>query len=315
MDTNEKSKIRIRFNASAAKESSCLRRTWLTVIEGYGEKVPNNDIVFGSAIHEYIKVMHLTGGNFALATQAALKVWETPKKIKAKKEYMENTNYLFLTCQRVWTALESREFKTLVDGEGVPLVEKKFCIPYYTDEQVEVTLEGTIDDLCKHTHGAYAVNDYKSTSVWDKESYLKGYELSPQLMFYCMACEHYAKEYPDSVFGKMMERGIHSFVTGIFLAGISKDVEIVPSDVIRFSDDKMAEFKILLNTTIMRLVDHVKRGSIPLREGMLNGSCQTIYGLCKFFAVCNAKDDIHAQAILRQHFKQSVYDPLNHNNQ
>jgi len=311
-NTQSPAKVRIRFNASAAKESACLLRTWLTVIEGYKESVPNNDIVFGSAIHAYIKTMHLTNGNFALASQEALAVWNTPKKIKPKKEYMENTTYLLLTCQQVWTALMGREFKTLTDVNGVPLVEKQFSIPYYVDDKVEVTLEGTIDDLCKHTHGAYAVNDYKSTSLWDKEGYLLGYELSPQLMFYVMAVEHYGKEFPDSIFAAMTKHGVHSFVTGIFLAGRDKDVEIHNSAVIKFADDKMQEFRTMLHNTIMRLVQHVHAGTKPMREGMFNGACQTVYGLCKFFSVCNAKDETLARYMLKIYFKQTAYDPLNH---
>lgn len=306
-------KTLIRFNASAAKESSCLMRTWLTVIEGYKETVPNNDIIFGSALHEYIKQMRLTNGNFALATKAALEVHASPKKIKSKKEYMESTNYLILTCQRVWTELQASPFKTLTDAAGVPLVEKQFSIPYYTDETVDVTLEGTIDDLCKHTHGAYAVNDYKSTTSWDHKEYLKGYQMSPQLMFYVMAVEYYGNKYPDGIFGKMVKAGIYSFVTGLFLAGRDKDVEVERSDVIKFSEDKMHEFRSMLNRTVRNLVACVKDKRPPLREGMFNGACQTIYGPCKFFNVCNAPDEAQRNYILKNQFAKKPYDPLNHN--
>lgn len=312
MSQETHNKVRIRFNASAAKESACLRRTWLTVIEGYKEPVPNNDVVFGSALHAYIKTMHLSGGNFALATKDALEVWGRPKKIKAKKEYMENSNYLVLTCQNVWAKLQLGDFKTLTDAEGVPLVEKQFSIPYYTDELCEVTLEGTIDDLCKHTHGAYAVRDYKSTSVWDKEGYLLGYEMSPQLMFYVMAVEYYGEKYPDSIFGKMLKAGVYSFVTGIFLAGKDKEVQVENSNVIRFTEDKFKEFKQMLYRTVLQLRQHVESKTIPIREGMFNGACQTVYGPCKFFSVCNAKDELIRKDILSRYFKQTEYNPLDH---
>ena len=313
-------KLTIRFNASAAKESACLLRTWRTVIEGYAESAPTNDVVFGSAVHEYIKHMRLTGGNCGVAMQKALAVFNKPKRTKEKKAYLNNSSYLMLCCQNLWEDyLQQDDFETLVSADGVPLVELKFSIPYYADDTVEVYLEGTIDDLCKHRAGCYAVRDYKTTSVWDKTGYLAGYALSPQLMFYRMAIEWYAKEYPGSIYEKFMSKGIPgAFVDGIFLAGADKPVTFARSEIFQFSEDKMAEFRNLLDKKIHDLLKCVNNKykssdafSVP-REGMLNGACQTVYGACKFFNVCNALDDIHAEHLLRNNFVQKPYNPLDY---
>jgi len=308
-------KLTIRFNASAAKESACLRRTWLTVIDGYAELVPNNDVVFGSALHEYVSQMRTTGGNYGIATQKALLVFNKPKKTKPKKDYLNDSKYFMLTCQSFWDDyLAQDDFVTLVNpADGKPLVELKFSIPYYADSDCEVYLEGTVDDLCKHTHGCYAVRDYKTTSVWDSKAYLESYALSPQLMFYRMAVEWYAQMYPQSIFSDMMKKGIiGSFIDGVFLLGKDKEPEFKRSEIFQFSDDKMQEFRTMLREQVMRLVNFAKLNTRPAREGMLNGACQTVYGACKFFHACNALDEVHAGHILNNNFIKKPYDPLNH---
>jgi len=210
--------------------------------------------------------------------------------------------------------LEASDFETLINPTtGQPLVELKFEIPYYTDEFCEVYLCGTIDDLCKHRSGCYAVRDYKTTSVWDSKDYLLGYALSPQLMFYRMAVEWHAAQYPNSIFAEMISKGtLACFVEGIFLNGKDKEPVYLASEKHQFTDDKMEEFKTLLNKQIKRLVTHVSAGVKPYREGMFNGACQTVYGKCKFFHVCNALDEVHAQHLLNNNFVQKPYDPLNY---
>lgn len=303
--------ISIKFNASAAKESSCLRRTWYTVIEGYTNPVPSNDIVFGSAVHEYIKHMELSKGDYSIATAAALKVFNGPKKTKSKKEYLDSPVYLLKLCQDYWdTYLVSGEWKTLQDKDGVPLVELKFEIPYLVTEGVEVSLCGTIDKMAKMHNGCYAIPDYKTTSVYDHKAYLESYRLSPQLFFYKMAVEHYAELYPDSIFATMCKTKLGCFIEGIFLGGKDKEPVFKRSDVMFFDEFKMAEFKMLLDEKIKKLVSYAEHNALPLREGMLNGSCNTIYGQCKFFNVCSAFDEITAGHVLRNNFVKQPYDPL-----
>ena len=152
------SKILLRVDASAVKESSCSRRFFWNVVSGYREKLNTNDVEFGSAFHEFIKVMKLNGGNYAEAIMAAVERFNVPMEIKKDKQYL-TAQYLQRLCIRYWDEYVKQDsFETLTGSDGKALVEEKFSFPYYADDQVEVALCGTIDDLCKHKHGTVALS-------------------------------------------------------------------------------------------------------------------------------------------------------------
>jgi hypothetical protein len=302
-------KLIIRVDASSLKESSCSRRFYLNVIEGYRTRVNSNDIEFGSAVHEFIKIMRTSGGNYALAIKAAQERYAVPMEFKDRKQYMTPT-YLTRVCMDFWQNwVEKDDFETIIK-DGEPLVELKFSYPYYADDQVEVLLCGTIDDICKHKHGTYALRDYKTTSVYDKTGYLAGYALSPQLMFYKMIIDYYGRSYPDSLFGELSQKNIACFIDGIFLAGAAKPADFARSEIFVFKPEQMTEFEKLVNTAVMKLVADVKANLLPTREGMLNGACQTVYGKCKYFTACLQGDETGMQHMLNRHFIKAEYNPL-----
>lgn len=311
-------KIKILFNASAAKESACLLRTYRKVIQGYREKMFNNDLVFGWAFHEYVKVMRYTNGNFAQATQAALDKFNQEMHVKANKQYM-NSTYLLTVCQNFWTEFIAKDdFKPVVGidfndlGQPVerPLVELKFAWPFYQDDQVEVSLCGTMDDISYRTRGCHIIRDYKTTSMGNPKEYLRNYLLSPQFLMYRLAVRRYAQAFPDSIWDEINKLDTGCRVDGIFLRGKEKDAEFISSDVFFFQQEQLDEFEKLLYKKIHELLVHVKTGKPPLREGMLNGACQTLYGKCMFFDVCHAPDQIAVEHLLHNNFKQEPYNPL-----
>jgi len=302
-------KLIIRIDASALKESSCLRRFYWNTISGYRSRVNTNDLEFGSAFHEFVRVMKGDPGNYAAAVKAAQDRYKVPMDIKEKKQYMTAT-YLTNLCISFWQEwVEKDDFETVVK-DGKPLVELKFSYPYYADDQVEVLLCGTIDDICKHKHGTYALRDYKTTSVYDSVAYLSGYLLSPQLMFYKMIVDYYGRTYPNSLFGELSTKNIACFIDGVFLSGASKPPSFKRSDVFVFNARQMAEFEKLVNQRVMELVAYVKQNVLPDRQGMVNGACQTVYGKCKYFNACIQSDEIGTIAALNKHFIQAEYNPL-----
>jgi len=303
------SKLILRIDASAFKESGCMRRFYWSVVSGYRYKLNTNDIEFGSAFHEFIKTMKENPGRYDLATRAAQARYSVPMEMKSNKGYMTQ-NYLTNTCISFWQQwVEKDQFETLVQ-DGKPLVECKFLYPYYADDQVEVALCGTIDDICKHKHGTFAIRDYKTTSSGKKEEYLDGYTLSPQLLFYRMIIDYYARTYPHSIFGQFSRQDIACFIDAIFLQGASKAPEFKRSEVYVFRREQMAEFEKLVHKKVMELVEYVHQNVLPDRDGMLNGSCQTVYGQCKFFGVCKQTDEIGRNHMLNRHFIQREYNPL-----
>ena len=303
----------VKVDASALKESSCMRRFYWNVYSGYTSKLQTNDVEFGSSFHEFVKVMRHNPGRFDLATQAALKRFSVPMEVKPEKSYL-TPEYLLRVCLDFWqNYIEKDQFETVVDN-GTPLVELGFCYPYYTSDDIEVQLCGTIDDICKHKHGTYALRDYKTTSVYKADAYLDGYRLSPQLMFYRMVLGYYAKTYPESIFAKIAKLDVACFIDAVFLKGKTQPAEFKRSEVFMFSADQMGEFELLVNKKVLALVDALRAsiasGEIPIREGMINGACQTVYGHCKYFNVCKQLNMIHGQHMLNRYFIQRTYNPL-----
>lgn len=300
----------LRIDASALKESACARRFYWNVVSGWRTAVNTNDIEFGSAVHEFIKVMRLNPGRYDMAIQAAQKRFSVPMTVKDTKKYLTPT-YLTTTCLNFWQDwIEKDQFETCKAEDGTPLVELKFSYPYYADDQVEVLLCGTIDDICKHKHGTYALRDYKTTSVYRADDYLAGYNLSPQLLFYKMIVDFYGRTYPDSLFGEYSKRNIACMIDALFLKGASKPAEFKRSEVFVFEPTQVAEFERLVRQRIMNLVDYVKREVLPEREGMVNGACQTVYGPCKYFGACIQRDAVGTELMLKRHYVQVEYNPL-----
>jgi hypothetical protein len=306
----------IHLNASALKYASCIRKLEWTIISGYKTGDVLNDIEFGTAFHEFIKVMRLNPQRFDLATAAALKKWKDAQdagmRVKYNKTYM-NENYLIKTCLDYWNQVAEKDlFQTVIGSDGLPICEMQFAIPYYSDDKYEVLLCGTIDDICKHQTGTYAIRDYKTTASFDHKEYLEAYALSHQLMFYRFVVKLYAQWYPESIWAEMHHRGIACFIDGIFVRGRDKAVEFHRSAMFQYTEQQLAEFEQGLNAIIKRIVDRFSNPvNFPPREGMINSSCSGIYGKCHFFNVCSQPDEVASQHILNRYFKQETYNPLN----
>ena len=305
-------KIVLRLDASALSKSSCMLRLYRTVVEGYRAQFNTNDMEYGSAFHLFISTMKQTRGNLGLALGAARKRFVEAKMIvKPQKKYMDDV-HLLKSCQEFWEYFGSKDdFITLDDAEGNPMTEVKFSWPYYCDDEVEVNIVGTVDDLCRHRRsGAYAIRDYKTTSSYDAIEYLRGYKLSPQLLTYRLIIRYYAKKYPESVFAEMERNGCLVFIDGVFIRGKDKPIEVIRSECEPIAEDKLVEYEKLLAKKVAELVAVVKDPSLLSRDGLLNGSCHTIYGHCKFFDACSAPDSIARDHVLRKNFVKKPYDPL-----
>lgn len=314
----------IRLDASALKESSCLLRTYNTVVKGYRSDLNSIDIMYGLAFHAFIHEMKLCGGkDFSKATQVAVEIFRRPSYMKPKKQWMTEPHMLN-TCFSYWNEVAANDEWRTVEHEGIqdyhgtpklikaPLVELKFAIPYYQDDFCEVILCGTIDDIARRgANGAYVIRDYKTTSVWGTQEYFNSYRLSPQLYFYVFIMHEYARLYPDSLIADIVKTGsLGAMIEGIFLKG-EKPASFEKSEVFFFKPKQLADFKQILDKKIADIVAMIKSGKPPVKEGLLNGSCATLYGACKYANACAAPDEIAAGHVLNNNFITKTYDPLN----
>jgi hypothetical protein len=307
-------KLIIRLNASAVGKSSCLLCLYNTVVLGHTSKYIPNDIHYGSCFHAFKETL-VKMKNDTLAIQAAVKLWNGQENliIKPDKKYLDG-HHLVQTCikylARFGVSRELDNFETL-DLSGSPLVEQKFGIPYYVDDEVEVLLMGTIDEIGKFkNNGCYAFGDEKTTASWDKRKYLASYELSSQLLFYYNALRWFGDHYPDSIFAKITNDKLGAFINGVFV-GANKDTEFQRSDVIFFNQGQLVEFRRELDKLIARLLVHVKSGKRPDRQGLLNGACNSHKFPCNYIAACKMAREEDYEAVLAKNFVQREYNPLN----
>ena len=307
------------LDASAIKESACMLRLFNTVVLGYKGKISYNDVEFGTAFHIFRKIYREKGmpgmAEGMLAASAYYK--DRPMLIKHNKKYLDLT-FLQKVCLEYATIYQQDNLTPVKDRDGEALLELTFAYPYYVDDEVEVLLAGTMDEIGKFHAGTYAIVDAKTTSVWDIDSYFRAYYLNAQLLFYRVALNYYASAHPESIFAEINKFDVACMIDGIFLKGATADPIFRRSEVFLFSAEQVAEFEVLLRRKIMELVGHVKMwrqdaNYRPLREGMINTACETVYGPCKYHPACAAKDPQWREAVYENNFRVKSYNPLAHN--
>jgi hypothetical protein len=295
-----KEKIRVFINASALKTSGCIRRAYWHSVIRYRSTKSSVEAEFGKAVHTFINVYRQTDGNANLALKEAKAEFAAAKYPKLPKKEWMNEQRLEAACifwQSHWLA-EDDDLKTLVGPTNQPITELKGAIPYWSNDHVEVVLDFVIDDLCrKGTSGAYCVRDYKTTGAWDIPTYLADYRLSPQLLFYYIVIEHYAKFYPDSIYAEMMNKGFGCLIEGIFLKQYG-EIKIQRSDMFMYDTELVEGFRTVLNKFVVEVAMAAQANIVPPPQGILTNSCK----YCDFKKVCGAVDPVAGSYVLDNQF-------------
>lgn len=346
----EKKKRIIRINASALKNATCMLRFYRICIQGYKSPVNTNVIEFGSAVHLFLANMAITNGDLASSLALARKYFlDTPMIIDYQKRYLDD-QLLCNVCVQYWGHIQKTDsFKILTQevdacptckgtrevlepatqtvvpcflcgATGMykhmePAVEVTFSNKFYEDDQFIVLLEGTIDKLGQFDRGAFALGDYKTTSIpWGgdrrtkMEEYFRGHEMSPQLRFYRYNVELKARLEPSSLFTEITKRPIGCFIDAIFTS--SNEVEFKRSRIYFFPDEDMQEFVNMLQGFVFMVITILKQDTLPPRHGVLNGACAGGWKPCQFIDVCNAPGDIAREHVLKNNFIRSEYLPI-----
>jgi len=298
----------IRIDASSLKNTACFLKFWRTCVEGYRAKETSASVEFGSAVHIFIK--EFTEGksfdvSYAMAAKYFIERTREPFFKVAKGKDFLTTGFLQLVCQKYTE--QTHKFTPLVH-KGEVLVEKNFEIPFYETEHVSIRLTGTIDILGQIQNGCYCIGDYKTTSSWQQDEYLRNFESSVQLPFYLLAIQTMASKYPDSIFADMVQKPIGCFIYGIFLHK-EKIAEFKQSDVWFFEEWRIQQ----LQEKVMQLskdIDAiVKFGYTPPPDGLTTETCSGKYGQpCEFLGACLRP---RASAlVLQNNFVRRDYNPL-----
>lgn len=323
--TASQERLTIMLDPSAIKESACILRLYRMVVLGLTHGVNSSDIEFGSAFHSYRKryVELQFEGNYTdnpdllhfLAMKEAYAYWNGTKMfVKKDKDYLNKT-YLEQTCEGYQShyAKHGTEYE-IATIAGKPLLELRLSYPYYVapEGDIEVILCGTVDKVVRHRKfGFYAIADYKTTAVWNKQKFFEGYRMSTQMVAYKYILKKMGELYPNSELSKMTEFNMPAVIDGIF-HGKSKPAEFEMSEPLWYSEDMMEEFEFGLQRIVGRLVEAIRDNRKLFREGMLNAGCEKIYGACNYFNACSAPNKEEEMLIINNKFVRRPYSPLTH---
>ena len=312
-------KLLVMLDASALSASSCALRLHLINVVGLKSKLNFNDLEFGTAFHKFRAIYREEGeAGLAKGLKTAKNYYEnTPMAIKDGKSYLTST-FLQKVCFEWAEKYNQDSFETLKvkNEKGIEesLLEVRFAIPYYIDDSLELLLAGTMDEIGKWKGGIYSICDAKTTSVWKEDEYFSAFQLSTQMIFYRWLIKKYGEVYPDSIYAKIDREECGVFIDGVFLKGKETPTVYRRSEVFRFSNETLEEFSLILDTKIRDMISWIKMWQsdriIPFREGMINNSCETKYGKCVYFHLCNSPDKEAREAIEAYNFKLEFYNPL-----
>jgi hypothetical protein len=296
-------KTRILLDASALSVSSCDYRMKLTLLDGIVPLEQQPAIEYGSAFHRFVAYWREHPSEYAEA--AALAQMSYTKVIVPPDDFRD-IGHLVKTCGLYADFYSNDPFIPFVSKkDNTPTVELPFSFPIFVDESIELIACGTIDAIGKYD-GIPCFTDIKTTSVWNKHSYLESYVLSSQMMFYRWALDKLSKEIFPDTFGEFAN--LPCFIDAVFLnkSGAFMD----RSNLITFSDYLMWQFEQCLYDYISRLLNMVKTRFFP-RNGFLNGSCDTKYGKCRFFNICSQTTEEGSEYSKNTGFTVREYNPLN----
>ena len=310
--SEQQTKIEINLDSTVLSHSGCMLAIKRKVIDGYTEPRPGASLNYGVAVHKYIDTMFQTHGHIPTATKAAMEAFNVPKEDKYKSPHLSDPEHMITTAFNAWEMWVSKDEQfQVLEINGKPCTEMTFSFPYYEDEWIKVNLCGTIDSIGKIKGGCHAIRDFKTTSTWDDKNYFKTYELSRQLRFYVLALKIMSQRFPDSILGRIGATSVGAFIDAIFIKPAANENKYGRSDVYQYSEKDMAQFEITLGRFILQL-SHAIRENLYLKEGILNGQCETKWGKCLFWNCCTVDDNI-AEILLKRDFVVRKFDPLRYN--
>ena len=276
----------IYINASALKLLHCNRRFYLTVNEGWTSKIQPNDVIFGSALHKFLKNRHFKNPHLA-ALEA--RVWFEAQNTIIRKAYL-TPQYFTETCQKLLK--RTSPYTTINTGTENALVEQTFEIPLSPN----IRFCGTIDDMAEDSHENIYFRDWKSTGSYNRGEFLNNHALSTQLIGYLWGIRTHQRAWPASSLSQKKFTG--AIIEGIFLT--TSGAEFQTSDVFSFKDETLDFFE-------ERLMELVARMPENSPTGLFNNSCCSGKDFpCDFFDYCRlgAKPEF-----LKANYNQAPYNP------
>ena len=297
LDTDKASgRHTVYINASAYKNTACPRRAFLTLIAGLRESTDYKK-EFGTAFHKFAQAYH----SGLPATSGYSIAMEHYAEYQSLADWRD-LQYLLKTCQAYYNWHESQRIYTPIRVDGLPVLEKKFAVPFLSTPVADYVLCGTVDMLAQHPAFGLVLVDHKTTSIRTRDSYLAEYTFSPQLLMYTMMMH------------KLEQPIAGAIINGIFM-GKGQPPVIQLSDLITFSQPKLTEFESGLRSFVYRLdtalvAYKLSPTSIEIFRRDYNQCGASKFGLCPFSVLCTLDTQPEIDALASTMFERKPYNPL-----
>lgn len=289
------SKPTYRLDASGCSLTGCWYRYKCRCLDGLKPLSSNNDIEYGNAFAKFLEHWRRTN-DFATAVAQAHLYYT---KCNVTNTETKNPAKFLQACVAYADCYANDTFNVLKIGDEV-LVEQTFSWPVYEDDDMILLAEGTIDVIGEQD-GRVTICDDKTTGTWNKEEYLRKFEVSHQLLFYNWILTRLAHELPEKF---AMFDNCPAMINGIFVTKAGATFAR-SNPIIEFPPRLLRLFRETLELTIRDLVKRIKN-SMFLREGLVNGACRD----CPYVKLCSAPDDQAEQFIRDTEFVTVKYSPM-----
>lgn len=310
----DKQKWIMMFDASAYSRSDCHRNMFYLIVKGLTSGKKDHKMEYGTAFHAalghyYTHKRHTTPEVDLKRLQAesvghAVRHFMSPD-IEIPDDDYRTPSHLIGCLGQYFNLYAVDPLEVLVlnlpDGTKRELVEQKFCIPFYSDNLLEICLSGTMD-LVAYLFDQLVIIDHKSTSATSPYYYLQEYNTSTQLMMYSFIFRKLFPTLVDSYWG------IGTMINGIFLRKSGKN-DFRRSDVIHFYDETIAAFERHLGETVTRLALSFHQwfhNNVEFAQNFTQ--CHSKFG-CPYIGICTA-GALDRENILQNNYVLREYNPL-----
>jgi hypothetical protein len=323
----------IYLDASTLKSSACMKYLYLHNIKGLKSRATGkNDFKmhYGTAVHAALgspfnevtgphKHGYYSGESIRSCLEKALNLYRPYEEdaLMSKWSSWQHSEHLrqTLTLYFELNHLGADGIEPLKDSKGNAILEQKFAIPVWSNDNYEIALSGIIDMRCLY-FGQHVIMDHKTHGVTffdgadPVKKFFNQYKMDVQTMFYVWI---------DKMANKRQDY-LPIVINGIFLKKptekalkqrIFDGAIIERSRAIQYDEGQMRRFELWIERKLSTICSHLN--SPNPEESFFADDERSVcsnYGGCKFFNTCELGDLISQRMSLDTEFDSVEYNPL-----
>lgn len=295
IDAIQPSDVIVPVNASLLKRSSCERAMHMIQVGGYKEKVVDDILATGTALHKYYAILDGEGDEIkALGTALAM----APKDPKTQAALRA----LFMARPRLNPPIFTKA--------GQPFIEQELVVPWrryvWEADGVQhnkvVVLYGTLDRLIL-SNNILVIQDYKTSLYYKTEDALRKYNYEIQFEYYKWLFYNWAHLFLPLPLANLARDC--RLTSQVLIAQLSTNTRWTIGPMVGFTPAKAELIESIVEQCVEDVILPLQLTPYAKPNGMLSNSC----GYCQFKGFCHAPDERTAQMLLEAKFDRIRYGP------